>query len=261
MVDFPAPLAPRMIFVWPGSSVKLTSRRMTLSSKASDTLSKTIGRPVRSGPSFELLRVANRVGRHQYNSVISTRVTKKSTAITATDAATTALVVARPTPCVPPVVRKPDVTADRDDHEAEEERLDQPHPRILQVERLGHRRPVEARRHAKLIDGDQPAADDADRIGDDGQDRRHEEAGEHARHDELANRIGAERAQRVDLIGHDHRPELRRDARADAAGEHQARQHRAQLLDHRRADQAADERPRAELIERDAASAAPAPRR
>ena len=32
-----------------------------------------------------------------------------------------------------------------------------------------------------------------------------------------------------------------------------AGQHRAELLDHRRADQPADERPRAELIERDAA--------
>src|SRR4030095_14144398 len=38
---------------------------------------------------------------------MSTRVTKKSTAMTATDAATTALVVDRPTPWVPPVVRRP----------------------------------------------------------------------------------------------------------------------------------------------------------
>ena len=42
--------------------------------------------------------------------------------------------------------------------------------------------------------------------------------GEHARHDQLADRIGAERAQRVDLIGDDHRPELGGDAGADAAG-------------------------------------------
>ena len=65
--------------------------------------------------------------------------------------------------------------------------------------------------------------------------------------------IGAERAQRVDLIGHDHRAELGGDARADAAGQHQPGQHRPELLDHRRADQPADERPRAELIERHAA--------
>src|SRR5262245_17576787 len=44
---------------------------------------------------------------HQYNRVINSLVTKKSTAITATDAATTDCVVARPTPCVPPCARRP----------------------------------------------------------------------------------------------------------------------------------------------------------
>ena len=37
----------------------------------------------------------------------------------------------------------------------------------------------------------------------------------------LRTGIGAERAQRVDLVGDDHRPELCGDARADAAGQHQ----------------------------------------
>ena len=46
MVDFPAPLAPRKIFVCPVCSVKLTSRRITFSSKARLTWSKTmIGPP------------------------------------------------------------------------------------------------------------------------------------------------------------------------------------------------------------------------
>src|SRR5690348_16087604 len=49
IVDLPAPLAPRMSLVRPVISVKLTSRRITLSSNASDTLSNTtIGEP---GPS------------------------------------------------------------------------------------------------------------------------------------------------------------------------------------------------------------------
>ena len=64
--------------------------------------------------------------------------------------------------------------------------------------------------------------------------------------------VGAERPQGVDLIGDDHRSELGRDARPDAAGQHQPGEHRAELLDHRRADQPSHERPRAELIERDA---------
>jgi hypothetical protein len=39
MVDFPEPLAPRMIFVCPAGSVKLISLSTTFSSKASDTRS------------------------------------------------------------------------------------------------------------------------------------------------------------------------------------------------------------------------------
>ena len=62
------------------------------------------------------------------------------------------------------------------------------------------------------------------------QQRHHEQPGEHARHDQLADRIGAERAQRGDLIGHHHRAELRGDARSDASGDHQAGQHRPELL-------------------------------
>ncbi len=45
IVDLPEPLAPRITFVCPGSSVKLTSFNTTLSSKASDTLSHR--RPIR----------------------------------------------------------------------------------------------------------------------------------------------------------------------------------------------------------------------
>jgi BON domain-containing protein len=43
----------------------------------------------------------------QYSSVINRRERTKSVAMTATEAATTALVVARPTPCVPPLARRP----------------------------------------------------------------------------------------------------------------------------------------------------------
>ena len=47
------------------------------------------------------------LGAHQNKIDSNNRVTKKSTINTATDAATTALVVDRPTPCVPPDVRRP----------------------------------------------------------------------------------------------------------------------------------------------------------
>src|SRR5687767_7133270 len=58
-MDFPAPLAPRMIFVWPRRSSKLTSRSTTVSSNASDTCSKTmIGS---FGPGFGASATALRV--------------------------------------------------------------------------------------------------------------------------------------------------------------------------------------------------------
>src|SRR5690606_32075230 len=44
---------------------------------------------------------------HQYIRTNNSFVSRKSTPSTTTDAATTALVVARPTPCVPPVDRRP----------------------------------------------------------------------------------------------------------------------------------------------------------
>ena len=101
IVDFPEPLAPRMIFVCPVSRVKLMFLRITFSSNASDTLSSiTIGEPGPSASSSAAERgvaLCHGAG-HWYNTVIRSLVTKKSTAITATDEATTALVVARPTP-------------------------------------------------------------------------------------------------------------------------------------------------------------------
>ena len=51
IVDFPEPLAPRMIFVWPVISVKLMSCSTTFSSNASDTWSNTTtGAPARRAP-------------------------------------------------------------------------------------------------------------------------------------------------------------------------------------------------------------------
>ena len=78
---------------------------------------------------------------------------------------------------------------------------------------------------------------------------QHDERRQHARRHQLLDRVGAERVERVDLLGDAHRAELRGDAGADAAGDHQAGQHRAQLADHRRRDEAADVHRRAERLE------------
>jgi hypothetical protein len=99
---------------------------------------------------------------------------------------------------------------------------------------------------------DQPTSDDAQRIGNDSKDWSHEEGSENARDDQLAHGVGAEGAERVNLIGDHHRAELGGDPRPDAPGEHQTREHRPELLHHRRTDDLPYERPRTELVERDA---------
>ena len=114
IVDFPAPLAPRKILVCPVCSVKLTLRRITFSSNAEVDLVEHDDRPAEGrGPR----RAARERGdcsfiASQYIRTMRSLVTRKSTAMTATELATTAFVVARPTPCVPPRRPQADVAAD-----------------------------------------------------------------------------------------------------------------------------------------------------
>ena len=156
---------------------------------------------------------------------------------------------------------------DRDDA-AEDERLHQPLDEVVRDEAqreaaggdlLPHRAPVEARGDADDERRDQVAADDADEVVDDGEDRQHDQRGEHPRGDQLLDRVGAEGVERVDLLGDAHGAELRGDAGADAAGDHEAGEHGAELADHRAGDEPADVHRGAERLELDAATGGPAP--
>ena len=98
-----------------------------------------------------------------------------------------------------------------------------------------------------------------DEVVDDREHRQHDQRREHARRDELLDRIRAERVERVDLLGDAHGAELRGDARPDATGDHQAREHRTELADHRRRDEAADVHRGAERLAAAPTTAAPAP--
>ena len=178
---------------------------------------------------------------------------KKSSTSTVTDAATTAFVVARPTPCVPPFVRSPTWHPMLTMANPRKNGFDDAHPHVLHVQAVGDRLPIHARGHLQLLNRDDPSPKDTHEVGNDRQDRSHQHSRDHARHHELPNGIGAERAQRVDLIGHDHRPELCGNARSHTAGEHQRGQHRPELFHHRRAHETADDRACAELIEREPA--------
>src|SRR4051812_47776439 len=130
IVDFPDPLAPRMIFVWPVISVKLMLVSTTFSSKASFTWSKTTTGAPRS------LRMSSA---DSSVVVVSTSVQQLDEQLRHEEVggdhrhrprhhrdrrrlADTLCAAAGP---------EPDMAGDGDDDEAEHERLDQPHPHVL----------------------------------------------------------------------------------------------------------------------------------
>src|SRR5438874_10328015 len=184
-VDFPDPLAPRMIFVCPLMSVKLRSRRTTLSSKASCTRSNTTtGAPTSASTCFAVrpLAVAFMSAGidREYEDLRDEEVCRDDCDGSGDDRqrrrlADTLRAAARP---------QPDVTRDSHDDESEDERLDEPHPHVLHVQTLGDRRPVEARRDFELEPRNEPPAENSDEIRDDREHRRHEESRQHARHGE-----------------------------------------------------------------------------
>ena len=66
-----------------------------------------------------------------------------------------------------------------------------------------------------------------------------EDGGDNARRHQFLERIGAESAHGVNLLGHHHGTKLTRHSRRITPGNHQAGQHRAKLLDHGEAHQLA----------------------
>ena len=59
--------------------------------------------------------------------------------------------------------------------------------------------------------------------------------GDQSRHDEVIDRVRRQGAQGIDLFGHAHGSEFRGEGGADAARDHKAGQHRAELAAHRNA--------------------------
>ena len=84
------------------------------------------------------------------------------------------------------------------------------------------------------------APDDAERERVDAEERHHEDRGEHARQHELLRGIGAERADRIDLLGHVHRADLGRHAAADAPADDDRGERRRELATEREDDDARD---------------------
>src|ERR1017187_8962944 len=103
---------------------------------------------------------------------------------------------------------------------------------------------------AEQVDGHQGPAGDAKSVRDDGEEEEHEDGGHDARSDQLANRIGAQGAHGVELLGNLHGADLRSHAGGVAAGDHEASEDGAEFLDHGERDQRASHGDGAELGQR-----------
>ena len=102
----------------------------------------------------------------------------------------------------------------------------------------------------QIGDGDDQAARDADKIRNDCQHREHDGCRQHLRHDELSDGTRRQSAQRVDLLGHFHRPDFRSDARPHPPAHHKRHHHGSKLADERQRYDLADEQLPTELLER-----------
>ena len=88
---------------------------------------------------------------------------------------------------------------------------------------------VLGRRQVEHGGADDRAAEDAEQIGVEGEQRHHQDEREHARQHEELDRRDADGGQRVDLLVHLHRAELRGEGGAGAAGHDDGRHHGAHL--------------------------------
>ncbi len=166
-----------------------------------------------------------------------------------TELTTTACVVERPTPLRSAGGAQAVETADGGDDEAGEERLGQTFDDVGVDERVVGGVEEGAAAESQEPDGDERTAGDAGGVGDDGEEEEHEDGGDEAWRDELADGIGAERAHGVDLLGDLHGAELGGHAGCVAAGDHEAGEDGAELLDHGERDEAAGHVDGAELLE------------
>jgi hypothetical protein len=81
------------------------------------------------------------------------------------------------------------------------------------------------------------SAEDPREVAQDDETRNHEEQSKEARNGKKTDRIDRHRIQGLDLLGNLHRAQFRGDGRAGAAGDHQARQDRAQFTAHGNGDE------------------------
>ena len=141
------------------------------------------------------------------------------------------------------------VTADGGEDETESERFHEALHEVAEFERVNGTSPKLDGTEAQRKNGRGAAAEKADKIGEAGEERLHENGGEDARRDEFAAGVGAHGAHGVDLLGDEHGAEFGGDARSAAAGDEDAGEGGAEFADESDGDDVAGERRLAEARE------------
>src|SRR5262249_30195647 len=135
--------------------------------------------------------------------------------------------------------RHSEMTADERDDGAEERRFEEAAQEVLHRDGAERAPQEEPRGDVELIVSDEHGARETEHQSERRENRHHHERRDEARQDELLERTGAEGPPRVELLGHRHRAELRRHARADATSDDDRSERRRELPGEREPDDAA----------------------
>ncbi len=144
-------------------------------------------------------------------------------------AETTALVVARPTPCGTALGIEAVIAAHHRDDEAEDRGLDQAGGHVVQFEEVGGVAEIGIGVEAQRARAHDVAAHDADGVADGNENGQRHHRRDDAGADEILEGIGGQRHQRIDLLGDPHGAKLGGDRGADAARHHESGKHGAKF--------------------------------
>ena len=121
---------------------------------------------------------------------------------------TNASVAARPTPSAPALRVEAAMATDQGDRRAEEVALEHAGEDIQAVHEVAGVLPVGERIDVEDLRADDRAADDPHEVAHQGQERDQQDARQEPRDDQVVDRVGPQRREGVDLLGHAHRPQL-----------------------------------------------------
>src|ERR1700680_794636 len=121
------------------------------------------------------------------------------------------------------------ITAHQGNDKAEYCRLDETRDEVDRLEVLPRAIEISLGIEAELVDANEIAAENTDYVGDQDQHWKGDDPGEQARKHQIAEGVGGQRDERVDLIGDAHRAYFRRNCGPDAASHHQPADHRAEF--------------------------------